>query len=84
MLIYISILTIFKCVRVLSTFVLLCTQPLELLSPQIFYLFIRVGGEWAHKQGEQQAEEKHVLSREPGAGLDPRSPGLWPEPRADS
>ena len=40
------------------------------------------------KQGKQQAEGKgeadSALSREPHVGLDPRTPGSWPEPEADA
>ena len=40
----------------------------------------------AHKQGEQQAEEEvgSGLSKQLDAGLNPRSPVSWPEPKADA
>ena len=42
--------------------------------------------EQAHKQGEQQAEGEagSWVSREPDVGLNPRTPGFCPEPKADT
>jgi len=42
--------------------------------------------ERAHKQGERQAEGEadSMLSREPNAGLDPRTPGSRPELKAEA
>jgi len=49
------------------------------------YLCVRER-EREHKQGERQAEGEadSPLSREPDEGLDPRTLGLWPEPKADA
>ena len=45
------------------------------------YLFMRnaEGGGQRHRQ-----REKQVPCREPDAGLDPRTPGSHPEPKADA
>ena len=41
-----------------------------------------------HKQAERQAEREveagSLLSTEPDVGLDPRTPGSWPEPKAEA
>ena len=49
------------------------------------YLF-EMEEEREHKQGEKQAEGEagSPLSREPDAGLDPRTVGSHPEPKADA
>ena len=61
-----------------------CCFVLNIVCMYVYiYLFI-----WRHKQGEQQAEAEgeadSPLSWEPDVGLDPRTPGSWPEPKADA
>ena len=52
----------------------LCTFQLGLLFlKDVIYLFMR------HRQKEKQAPR-----REPDVGLDPRTPGSGPEPKADA
>ena len=50
-----------------------------------FYLFVRER-ESTHKQAERQVEREEeagsLPSKEPDAGLDPRTLGSWPEPKA--
>ena len=43
-------------------------------------------GERAHKhdQEEGESEKQTLLSREPNMGLDSRTPGSRPEPKADA
>ena len=40
------------------------------------------GGEWGGAEGEGEADSP--LSREADVGLDPRTLGSWPEPKADA
>ena len=44
--------------------------------------------EWAQAEGggvaEGEEEADSSLSRDPNAGLDPRTPKSWPEPKADA
>ena len=51
------------------------------------YLFVRERERvlCPYKQGEQQAEGEadSLLSKEPDAGLNPRTLGSWPELKAD-
>ena len=37
---------------------------------------------WGRTEGEGEADS--LLRREPNVGLDPRTPGSWPEPKADA
>ena len=56
--------------------VLMSTVPLFFKK---FYLFITDTERQRHRQKEQQAPY-----REPNAGLNPRTPGSRPEPKADA
>ena len=44
-----------------------------------FYIFIQTQRRQRHRQGKKQAPH-----REPDVGLDPGTPGLCPEPKADA
>ena len=50
-----------------------------------FNLFLKILFIYLSGRGEKQAEGEasFLLSREPEVGLDPRTPGLWPELKAD-
>jgi len=72
-------------------FCLLLFCPCYILRETKIFLkdFIYLSGrDWerACKPGEQQAggEAGSPLSREPDDGLDPRTLGSWPEPKADA
>ena len=59
------------------------TEVIYLFS-RFYYLFERER-ERTHKSGgEGERPENSPLSREPNAGLDPRTPGLSSEPKADA
>ena len=48
----------------------------------LFYLFVR--DTEREREAETQAEEKQAPCREPDVGLDPRTPGSCPGPKADA
>ena len=46
------------------------------------FIYLR---EREHQQGEQEKEKQTPpLSREPNSGLNPRTLGSWPEPKAEA
>ena len=45
------------------------------------YLFMR---DTKRERGRDRQREKQALCREPDVGLDPRTPGSRPEPKADA
>jgi len=66
---------------------LVCFKAIALfLSPSLIfknYLFIYLRErEWENTEGEGKGEAGSLLSQEPDVGLDPRTPGPWPEPKA--
>ena len=59
----------------------LCEYKSLFLKKDFIYLFTRYTGK--ERQGHRQ-RKKQAPGREPDAGLDPRTPGTCPEPKADT